>query len=310
MQSLVMQSLVSALKLEKTASRRLGVAATVLGVSAVFHVVVLLATGGDWSGAISFRKPITFGISVGLLLWTCGWVMDRLPSRQRMESVLASVLIGSGLVEVGLITAQAWRGVPSHFNFTTTTDSIIFSAMGASIGIFSLALVALTIWAVVKRPSDRSTRLAVLAGMALVITGLGLGQWVIGLGVQMAEQLGHAPETVLAGEAGVAKFPHAMALHGIQLFIGALVVARLGHLDGRRRLNAVRMTVAGYLGIVVWSIVHTNAGRAPFDLSGLESALLLIGAALLAGAAALFAAGFRSSLETDAIVEAVVTLTS
>jgi hypothetical protein len=146
--------------------------------------------------------------------------------------------------------------------------------------------------------------------MALVITGLGLGQWVIGLGVQMAEELGRAPETVLAGEAGVAKFPHAMALHGIQLFIGAAVVVRLGGLDDRRRLNAVRMTVAGYLGIVAWSIVHTNAGRAPFDLSGLESALLLIGAALLAGAAAVIAAGFRSPLEAGATADAVVTLTS
>jgi hypothetical protein len=222
-----MQSLLSSLKLEKTASRRLGVAATVLGLSATVHLFVLAATGGDWSGAVSFRKPITFGISVGLLLWTCGWVMDRLPARKRRESVLAAVLVSSGLIEVALITAQAWRGVPSHFNFTTTTDSIIFSAMGASIGVFSLALVALTIWAVVRRPSDRSTRLAVLAGMALVITGLGLGQWVIGLGVQMAEQLGHAPETVLAGEAGVAKFPHALALHGIQLFIGASIAARL-----------------------------------------------------------------------------------
>jgi hypothetical protein len=101
-----------------------------------------------------------------------------------------------------------------------------------------------------------------------------------------------------------------MALHGIQLFIGAAVVARLGRLDDRRRLDAVRMTVAGYLGIVAWSIVHTNAGRAPFDLSGLESALLLIGAALLAGAAALIATGFRSSLEADTTAEAVVTLTS
>jgi hypothetical protein len=282
----------------------------VLGLSAALHLVVLVATGGDWGGAVSFRKPITFGISVGLLLWTCGWVMDRLPSSKRMESVLAAVLIGSGLVEVGLITAQAWRGVPSHFNFTTTTDSIIFTAMGASIGVFSLALVVLTIWAVVKRPSDRSTRLAVLAGMALVITGLGLGQWVIGLGVQMAEQLGHAPETVLAGEAGVAKFPHAMALHGIQLFIGASVLARLGHLTGRRQINATRMTVGGYLALVAWSIVHTNAGRAPFDLTGAESVLGFGGLALLASAAYLIASGLRSSTAPDTAAAPVGTLTS
>lgn len=305
-----MRSLVSALKLEKKASRRLGLAATLLGASAVVHLGVLLATGGDWTGAVSFRKPITFGISVGLLLWTCGWVMDRLPSRRRLESVLSAVLIGTGLVEVGLITAQAWRGVPSHFNFTTTTDSIIFSAMGASIGVFSLALVALAIWAVVQRPAERTTRLAVLAGMALVITGLGLGQWVIGLGVEMAQQLGHAPDTVLAGEAGVAKFPHAMALHGIQLFIVAVVMARLGRLSAQRQINAVRMTVGGYLALVAWSIVHTNAGRAPFDMSGAEGVLGLGGVALLASAALLIATGFRSSPAHATATEAAVTLTS
>ena len=305
-----MRSLFSALKLEKKASRRLGVAATLLGASAAMHLAVLLATGGDWSGAVSFRKPVTFGISVGLLLWTCGWVMDRLPSRRRMESGLAAVLIGSGLAEVGLITAQAWRGVPSHFNFTTATDSIIFAAMGATIGLFSLALLAIAIWAVVQRPAERTTRLAVLAGMALVLTGLGLGQWVIGLGVEMAEQLGHAPETVLAGEAGVVKFPHAMALHGIQLFIGTSILARLGHLSGRRQINAVRMTVGGYSALVAWSIVHTNAGRAPFDLSGVEGVLGLGGLAFLAGAAFVIASGLRSSTAPDTALAPVVTLTS
>ena len=305
-----MQSLLSALNLEKKASRQLGVAAMVLGASAGVHLGVLLATGGDWTGAVSFRKPITFGISVGLLLWTCGWVMDRLPSRKRLESVLSAVLIGTGLVEVGLITAQAWRGVPSHFNFTTTTDSLIFSAMGASIGVFSLALIGLAIWAAVQRPTDRSTQLAILAGMGLVITGLGLGQWVIGLGVEMAEQLGHAPDTVLAGEAGVAKFPHAMALHGIQLFIGASVLARLGRLDRRRQLNAVRTTVGGYFALVAWSIVHTNAGRAPFDLVGTETFLGLGGGALLVYAGILIAVGLRREVRQDTISDPAVTLIS
>ena len=304
-----MRSVLSALRLEKVASRRLGWAATLLGVSAAFHVVALLVTGGNWEGAVSFRKPITFGISVGLLLWTCGWVMDRLPARKRLEGVLTAVLIGSGLIEVGLITTQAWRGVASHFNFTTTTDSIIFSAMGAAIGVFSVALLILSVWAVVQRPANRVTRLAVLAGLALVITGLGLGQWVIGLGVQMAEQLGHAPDTVMAGSAGVAKFPHAMALHGIQLFIAASVLARSGRLGSRSQLNAVRMAVLGYTALVAWSIVHTNAGRAPFDLSGIEGVLGLVGGMTLAAAGILIAVGLRRPGHVPA-VQGAVTLPS
>jgi hypothetical protein len=108
----------------------------------------------------------------------------------------------------------------------------------------------------------------------------------------------------------VAKFPHAMALHGIQLFIGASVVARLGRLDGRRQLNAVRMTVGGYSALVAWSIVHTNAGRAPLDLGGVEAVLCLVGVALLAGAALLLGAGFRRSATSDAVAQAAVTLAS
>jgi hypothetical protein len=304
-----MRSVLSAVRLEKVASRRLGMAAALLGGSAACHVLVLLVTGGDWNGAVSFRKPITFGVSVGLLLWTCGWVMDRLPGRKKLEGSLAAVLIGSGVIEVGLITAQAWRGVASHFNFTTATDSIIFSAMGASIGVFSVALVGLAIWAVVQRPADRVTRWGILAGLALVITGLGLGQWVIGLGLDMAEQLGHAPDTVLAGDAGVAKFPHAMALHGIQLFIGASILARSGRLGERSQLNAVRLTVVGYVTLVAWSIVHTNAGRAPFDFSGLEGILGLVGSVMLAAASILLAAGLLRPAR-DPALQGVVTLNS
>ena len=300
-----MRSVLSALKLEKVTSRRLGLAAILLAGWAAFHVIVLLVTGGDWYGAVSFRKPITFGVSVGLLLWACGWVIDRLPSRKKLEGVLGAVLIGSGLVEVGLITVQAWRGVASHFNLSTTTDSIIFSAMGASIGVFSLALLAIAVWAFVQRPADRVTRWGVLAGLALVITGLGLGQWVIGLGMEMAEQLGHAPDTVMAGESGVAKFPHAMALHGIQLFIGASIFARAGSLSGRSQLNAVRLTVFGYVTLVAWSIVHTNAGRAPFDFSGLEGVLALAGVVTLAWAAVMLAVGLLRPAPDPAIPGAV-----
>jgi len=72
-------SLWSALSLVKPASHRLGWAARLLGASAAVHVIALLATGGEWSGAVSFRKPITFGVSVGLLLWTCGPARSRTP---------------------------------------------------------------------------------------------------------------------------------------------------------------------------------------------------------------------------------------
>jgi hypothetical protein len=293
-------TLFSHLRLRKRHSRRLGAAAALLAASAVTHIVVLLATGGGWEGAVSFRKPITFGISVGLIMWTSGWVMDRLPDRPRMESILAVTLIASGLIEVALITMQAWRGVPSHFNVSTPQDGAIFNLMAVAIGFFSLGLAALLVWALVQRPADRPTRLAVLAGMALVMTGLGLGSWIIGLGLEMTERLGHAPDTVYAGEAGVAKFPHAMALHGIQLFIGASIVTGIAGLTERARLRITRLVVAGYTLLVAWSIVHTNAGRAPADLAGMEAPLLVAGALFLVTAVGSSIIGWRRNGATGA----------
>lgn len=278
----------SQLRLHKPSSRRLGAAGAILGLSALAHVVVLLVDGGGWTGAVGFRKPITFGISVGLLLWTCGWILDRLPSRPRLEGTLAWTLIVSGLVEVGLITVQAWRGVPSHFNSATPGDGTIFSLMGISIGVFSVALVGLLLWSLIQRPADRPTSLAIFAGMTLVTLSLGIGAWIIELGIELTERLGNVPDTVLAGEAGVAKFPHAMALHGIQLFIAASVLGRRIGLTDRIRLRLTRLTVAGYATLVAWAVVHTNAGRAPTDLSGVESLLLLAGTALLLASATLF----------------------
>ncbi|HEX2153342.1 MAG TPA: hypothetical protein VHL52_05130 [Acidimicrobiia bacterium] len=287
-----MTDLRSQLRLVKHSSRRLGGAAAVLGLSALVHVVVLLVDGGGWEGAVTFRKPITFGISVGLLLWTCGWILDRLPPRPRIEGALAWPLIVSGVIEVALITVQAWRGVPSHFNVFTPEDGLIFSLMGISIGVLSAALGLLFLWTLIQRPADRPTRLAVIAGMTLVILGLGVGAWIIELGVEMTERLGRVPDTVLAGDAGVAKFPHAMALHGIQLFIGVSVLGRRLGLDDRARLRVTRLTTGGYASLVTWAVVHTNAGRAPTDLSGVEASLLGGGVLLLVAACGLMVAAF------------------
>jgi hypothetical protein len=232
-------------------------------------------------------------VSFGIVLWTSGWIMDRLPDRPRLERALTVTLIVSGVIEVALTAVQSWRRVPSHFNIFATVDSAVFAAMGVSVAVFSVALAALFLWSLVERPADRATRLVVLAGMTLVMAGLGLGAWIIGLGLQITQQLGQVPETVLAGEAGVAKFPHAMALHGIQLFIAGSLLGQVAGMTERARLRVTRMIVAGYGLLVGWSILHTNAGRSPTDLSGVEIGLSALGIVLLVAAAFMLFAAWR-----------------
>ncbi len=290
-----MRTLASALSLHKPASRTLRTAGIVLLASAAVHVVLLVVSGQGWAGPVSLRKPITFGLSMGLLLWTVGWVIDQLRPRPRLDKALGLTLAVSGLIEVALITMQAWRGVPSHFNYTTTTDVIVFVFMGISVVVLSVGLLITTVWTFVEPPTDPTVRLAVRAGMLVMLTGLGIGQWMIELGNDFFEEYGRVPERMVAGEAGTPTFPHAMAFHGIQLFIGAALISGLGGLAPRSAQRVVRLVVAGYAVLLLWSIVQAAAGVAPLDLGSPVTVLVVVGAALLAAAGVLLLTGWQRS---------------
>src|SRR5689334_4242628 len=104
---------------------------TVLLVSGAVHAVVAAVDGGAWWGAVSWRKPVVFGMSFGLLLWSAVWVMRHL--RVRRWGWLPAGLLGTAsVIEVALITMQRWRGVPSHFNAATTVDATVWSVMAST----------------------------------------------------------------------------------------------------------------------------------------------------------------------------------
>ncbi|MDQ3576887.1 MAG: hypothetical protein M3443_04645 [Actinomycetota bacterium] len=297
-----MRTLASALSLHKPASRLLGAAAAILIVSGVIHVVVLLAFGLPWAGAVSLRKPITFGLSMGLLLWTVGWVIDQLPPKPRSEQVLGVTLAWSGAIEVALITAQSWRGVPSHFNYATVDGIVVFVLMGIAVAVLSVGLLVTTWWTFRRPPAQPTVRLAVRAGMLVVLTGLGIGQWIIELGNDFFERVGAVPDKVLAGEAGVPTFPHAVAFHGIQLFILAAILTGILGLTAQDGQRVLRQTVGGYSLLLLWSVVQTASGRAPSDVLWPGTVLAVLGAGLLAaGAARLFVRRRRSGMSVRCV---------
>jgi len=302
------RALSSALSLHKPASRRLRRAAIILIASGTIHLVVLLAFGLPWAGAVSLRKPITFGLSMGLLLWTVGWVIDQLPPKPRSEKVLGVTLAWSGVIEVALITMQAWRGVPSHFNYSTVDGIVVFVLMGIAVAVLSVGLLVATWWTFRRPLAQPTVRLAVRAGMLVVLTGLGIGEWIIELGNDFFERVGAVPDQVLAGEAGVPTFPHAVAFHGIQLFILAAILTGIVGLAAKDRQRVVRQTVGGYSLLLLWSVVQTAAGRAPSDVLWPGTVLAVIGAGLLGAAAVRLFVGWRrseTSVRSETAIEPV-----
>ena len=296
MPATVVRDLVADLRPIRRPARVLYAGAAAWLVSGLVHLVVLAANGWAWSGAVSFRKPLTFSVSIALLLATIGWVLDRLPDRPRLAGTIAWTLLVSSTVEVGLISMQAWRGRASHFNTMAAGDAGVFIAMGVMVGLMSLCLVAVLVWSLARPPRDRLVRLAVIGGLVLIVTGLGFGQWIIELGNDFVETHGAVPDTVVYGQHGVAKFPHAVALHGIQLFILAAVLARRSGLTETARRRAVRLVVWSYAAVLVFASAQTITGIGPFDatvwgaglaasLAGIVAGFLRIGRGLGAASA-------------------------
>ena len=94
-------------------------AAVLLLVSGVIHLSVLLISGGTWEGPLSLRKPTTFGLSFGLTLVNVTWIASFLPLKDRSRTLLLGTFAAACVLETFLVSLQAWRGVPSHFNVET-----------------------------------------------------------------------------------------------------------------------------------------------------------------------------------------------
>ena len=179
--------------------------------SAAFHVLVWFSVGmPSLEGPVSWRKPMTFGFSSGVLCLSLAWVLGLLPQTPRLvrQAFLFSALL---ITEVALIDMQQWRGVASHFNATTTFDAAVFTTMGVLIMAVSV-LIALWTIALFRRALPTSRRLALAARAGMVM--LNIGNFI---GLLMA-----------VTESTAVKPLHGVALHAIQVLpVVVLVAARL-----------------------------------------------------------------------------------
>jgi hypothetical protein len=167
--------------------------------SALFHIGVWwLAGTPSLAGPVSWRKPITFGLSTGLLLLSLAWVLTLLPPslrRGRQARLLVALLVA----EVGLIDMQQWRGVASHFNNATAFDGAVFTTMGILI---VLASVVIALWTrdVFREPLATSPAYATAVRVGMVMLNVGN---LIGLAMSISGATALKPL-------------HGMALHIIQ----------------------------------------------------------------------------------------------
>jgi len=227
----------------------------VLVASGLAHLLVAAADPRPWDGPLSWRKAVTFGLSFGTTLVAITWVSASLRLSDRTRARLLVVFAADCVVEVTGITVQAWRHVPSHFNTETPFDTVV--AMSLALGgavlvavLGSMAVVALR--GRVDGPS--SVRLAVAAGFALLMAGLGAGVAMIVRGETLIGA-GHRAEAY--DTAGYLKWFHAVTLHAV-LVLPALAWL-LGRMDlpERTRTRVVAAATISYVAVAATVLALT-----------------------------------------------------
>ncbi|MDQ1720705.1 MAG: hypothetical protein QOI26_439 [Pseudonocardiales bacterium] len=195
------------------------------------HLIVALRYPRPWLGPLSWRKPISFGVSFGTALISVTWVAGylRLPGARR--ALILGVFAADCVVEVVGITIQAWRDVPSHFNTESNFDSVISYGLAAGGAVLVATLGTLAAYALTGRiDASPAMRLALRAGFAFLLAGLASGAAMIVRGQQLIRR---EHRTLAAYDtAGYLKWFHAITLHAV------LVLAALAWLLARTRRTA------------------------------------------------------------------------
>ena len=235
--------------------------------SGIFHTGVFLVQGGGLSGSVSWRKPITFGFSIGIAALSISWLTTYLQHNPRKGRWLLGTLAIGGAIEVFLISMQQWRGVPSHFNFfDNPVDAVIAGSITFAIIPISLAILLVTIWSFRPMTSSPSLTWAIRVGMVLMVLGTLFGMTMIAnAAYQFSNQTGRPPN--IFGNAGMMKVPHALALHALQVLLVAAWLLRLTRWPEGTRLIVIGLIGLGYVGLIAVGTVQTFSGLAPFDLS-------------------------------------------
>jgi len=252
-----------------------------LFVSGLAHAIVLLATGGSWLGPLSMRKAVTFGLSFGLTLASVAWATSFLTVRARWRTVLLGAFGIASVVEVALVSMQAWRGVPSHFNFETPFDNVVSMTLAAGGGVLILTVVGFTAAALVEPgPDAPSLRLAIRAGLVVLVVALATGAVMIARGVVTAR--GGDPQLAYT-TAGSLKPLHAVAMHAILVLPGLAWLLRFTRWPEAHRMRVVVIAVVADAVLTAVIGIESFTDVSPFAAPLPVLALSVLAAAALAG---------------------------
>ena len=217
----------------------------VLLISGLIHLGILVISGASWMGPLSLRKPATFGVSFGLTLLTITWVSSFLRVGNRGRTILLSGFASACVLETALISLQAWRGVPSHFNIETPFDAFVTQLLAAGGVILVAIIAALTFISFRATPATPAgMRVAIRTGLAVLLAAMVTGALMIARGMSLVFA-GSPQAAYLTG--GSLKPTHAVTMHAVLLLPALAWLLSLTGWSERRQLGAILVAATGYV---------------------------------------------------------------
>lgn len=255
------------------------VVAAVLMVSGIVHLGILLISGASWMGPLSLRKPMTFGLSFGVTLFTVTWVASFLQLTNRVRAILLAAFTAACALETTLVSLQAWRGVPSHFNVETTFDGWVARMLAAGGFVLVAVIVVLTLAAFrPNRTAPVSLRTAIRIGFVALVGSVVAGAFMIARGMTLVFA-GNPQAAYWTG--GVLKPTHAVLMHAILVLPALAWLLSFVRWTEQRRLRVVLLAAAGYVVLAGVVTVGNLVGLELRQMPSVADVLLAAGAILL-----------------------------
>lgn len=196
---------------------------TGLGHAVLFIIFIPLFILDDRliTGINAWIKPMKFASSITIYLWTFAWLLQYVKSVKNVKFISWGIALCM-MVEMLIITFQAARGVPSHFNITSVPNAIMFSTMGTFIGIntFLVLYTLVLFFTKAVEIQDHITLVAWRAGLLLFfLGGVSGGLMVTNLAHTVGAPDGGPgiPFLNWSTEAGDIRIAHFITLHGLQI---------------------------------------------------------------------------------------------
>ncbi len=261
------------------ADRSLSLLHTYCALTAIVAAAAWALDARSLDGLNVWIKPLKFSISLLVLGVSLGWLLTRLPEHavaRLLVRAVAALLAG----ELVLITLQAARAVRSHFNTSSAFDGAVYSLMGLMIGVAMVCCLVLAVIAWRHAQLEAPTRLAVTAGLVLMVAGGFMGYR---MGAPTRAQLAELrqarpaaigshfsgaqqPARVLpvlgwATHSGDWRWVHFVGLHGLQVLLLLAWGLEATALSASARTAVVGGVALFCAGLFVWAYVITEQGR-------------------------------------------------